>query len=257
VAGGSLEALAAGLQRMGYTVRLARSAGGSLHQLRHSFLLVSLGGAHPMAVDPAFRDQFGLAAPDTTPRLAAALAVVPPLAVASPMRLAHAAVLLAEEVGKDFAARGMPLPPWRQAAALLSKWQVAEQAEVVAISRAHSAPLPASTALSPDSPTLAASEPCAWAAQQHTKGMARAQERLARLGPTEYQAAGCSQQAAQPWQPSPSSVLLLPVWPVRARACAADLSGLPCTHIRMRPAERTWLTISAPLLAAADADRCG
>eukprot|EP00887_Chlorella_sp_A99_P007471 scaffold2.g7471.t1 len=128
--GGSLDALAAALTAAGFRVRIARSCGGTLHRLRHRFLLVSLGGDGVVAVDPSFAEQFAVADQGITPCLAAVLAAAPPLACVGERALARAVLLLAGELARDFEARGLPLPPWRQAASLLSKWQVAELAGV-------------------------------------------------------------------------------------------------------------------------------
>ena len=211
---GSVEALAEGLSRIGYSVKLAHSAGGTLRQLRHTFLVVNLGGSRSLLVDPAFRDQFALPAP--TPRFAHVLAAVPGLACASRHRLTHAALLLSEEVGRVFEAAEMPLPPWRQAESLMSKWEAAEEVMVASpASTATSSPgsspdsatgawLPAAIRAAPGGRVMhKAAPPEAAAAVRRAKDLVRVQERLVCLGLADYQ----KQAAGEAEGPSPVSVL--------------------------------------------------
>ena len=160
--------LADTLRRLGYPVKLRTALGGGwggacLRNLRHSFLAVTLappaaitllnstnnnnkntlvggGGArsgfHTAAssptttvlVDPRFRDQFEIA--HATPRYARILAEVPSELVLPPERLTAAVELLCGEMARAFAATGTPVPPWRQQAAMLSKWQPRRSQEV-------------------------------------------------------------------------------------------------------------------------------
>eukprot|EP00887_Chlorella_sp_A99_P005419 scaffold1.g5419.t1 len=146
---GSVDALAAGLHRIGYDVSVATSAGGALRQLRHRFATVALGASRSLVVDPAFREQFELApavleaAGARGTRYSSLLAVVPPLVVASRRRLGAATAILAEEMEGVFAAAGMSVPPWRRPVSLLSKWQAAVQA---ALHAAPASPPPRSMA---------------------------------------------------------------------------------------------------------------
>eukprot|EP00887_Chlorella_sp_A99_P005420 scaffold1.g5420.t1 len=212
-AGGSVDALAAGLHRIGYDVSVATSAGGALRQLRHRFATVALGAGRSLVVDPAFREQFELAGlvADTpiAERYRRLLVAVPPLVVASRHRLNHATLLLAEEMAAVFEAADMPLPPWRQPGALLSKWEAAEERAVgVPPSPARSgsptsssaaSPATASPGSSPDTPgwlplsarrgrvvRVAAPATAAAANVRRAKDLARVQDRLARLGLADF-----------------------------------------------------------------------
>jgi uncharacterized protein (TIGR01615 family) len=148
--------LADTLRKLGYPVKLRTALGGGwggncLRNLRHSFLAVTLNGssnnneaaasaaltnnsttasASPCAVlvDPRFREQFEIAHP--TPRYARILAEVPAELVAPADRLSKAVELLCAEMAVAFAATGTPVPPWRQAAAMMSKWQPRRSEEV-------------------------------------------------------------------------------------------------------------------------------
>jgi uncharacterized protein (TIGR01615 family) len=134
--------LAGTLRRLGYGVKLRVALGGGwggacLRNLRHAFLAVQLpgGGERGAAeadaevlVDPRFREQFEIA--HTTPRYARLLEALAPEAAAPPARLAAAVGLLCAEMARAFAETGTPLPPWRQAAAMHSKWQPRRSEEV-------------------------------------------------------------------------------------------------------------------------------
>jgi uncharacterized protein (TIGR01615 family) len=151
----SVGQLADTLRKLGYPVKLRTALGGGwggscLRNLRHSFLAVTLSGssnsnntaaaaavAAPSAtasapctvlVDPRFREQFEIAHP--TPRYARILAEVPAELVAPADRLSKAVELLCTEMAVAFAATGTPVPPWRQAAAMMSKWQPRRSEEV-------------------------------------------------------------------------------------------------------------------------------
>jgi uncharacterized protein (TIGR01615 family) len=130
--------LADTLRRLGYPVRMRTALGGGwggacLRNLRHSFLAVTLPGAveaedggvgggapQEVIVDPRFREQFEIA--HSTPRYERVLAAVPLEAAAPRDRLHRAVELLCAEMARAFCAAATPLPPWRQTAAMLSKW---------------------------------------------------------------------------------------------------------------------------------------
>ncbi|KAH7623944.1 hypothetical protein Ndes2526B_g01194 [Nannochloris sp. 'desiccata'] len=150
--------LADTLRKLGYPVKLRTALGGGwggncLRNLRHSFLAVTLTGSSnsnntaagsaaltnsstatsstspcTVLVDPRFREQFEIAHP--TPRYARILAEVPAELVAPADRLSKAVELLCTEMAVAFAATGTPVPPWRQAAAMMSKWQPRRSEEV-------------------------------------------------------------------------------------------------------------------------------
>jgi uncharacterized protein (TIGR01615 family) len=131
--------LAEMLRKLGYAVKIRTALGGGwggacLRNLRHSFLAVTLPPTGPgedsttILVDPRFRDQFEIA--HATPRYARVLATVPAEAVLPPDRVSQLVEILCAEIAAAFAETGTPLPPWRQTAAMLSKWQPRRSEEV-------------------------------------------------------------------------------------------------------------------------------
>jgi len=140
------EELGERLRALGYTVTLRTALGGDsiggnascLRNLRHSFLAVCLPNAtnnsspdnsnnnannadKVFIVDPKFLDQFEIA--HSTSRYDAVLGVLPSAIVVPAGRLTDAVSDLCEEMARAFEKTGTPLPPWRQANAMLSKWQ--------------------------------------------------------------------------------------------------------------------------------------
>lgn len=125
------------LRTLGYSVRLRTALGGDsfggsascLRNLRHRFLAVSLPNSpqtrkssyKEFIVDPKFLDQFEIA--HSTMRYDCVLSDVPSAVVVSMGRLTEAVGILCEEMARAFQKTGTPLPPWRQSAAMLSKWQ--------------------------------------------------------------------------------------------------------------------------------------
>lgn len=128
--------LADTLRRLGYAVKIRTALGGGsggacLRSLRHSFLTVSVAGPSgslSYVLDPRFREQFEIA--HATPRYSRVLAAVSPEVVCSQDRLNKVVELLCSEMASAFAQTGTPLPPWRQHAAMLSKWQPRRSEEV-------------------------------------------------------------------------------------------------------------------------------
>eukprot|EP00887_Chlorella_sp_A99_P007486 scaffold2.g7486.t1 len=138
----TLPDLADTLRRLGYAVKLRTALGGGgggacLRNLRHSFITCAVqgpsGACVEYVVDPRFREQFEIA--HATGRYAAALAALGPELVSTPDRLGKVVELLCCEMARAFAETGTPLPPWRQYAAMLSKWEP-RRSEEVAISAA-------------------------------------------------------------------------------------------------------------------------
>lgn len=125
------------LRTLGYSVRLRTALGGDsfggsascLRNLRHRFLAVSLPNSpqtrkvsnREFIVDPKFLDQFEIA--HSTMRYDCVLSDVPSAVVVPMGRLTEAVGILCEEMARAFQKTGTPLPPWRQSAAMLSKWQ--------------------------------------------------------------------------------------------------------------------------------------
>ncbi|KAF8072496.1 hypothetical protein HT031_000155 [Scenedesmus sp. PABB004] len=138
-AGAPLDAagLAARLAAAGWRPSVRESLGGGeggacLRNLRHACVVLAPrgggspggspgGGGEAVIVDPTFRDQFAIAHP--SPRYAAVLDALPPVWVGSAPRLAALVELVCGEMVLAFRAAGAVLPPWRQTASMLSKWQ--------------------------------------------------------------------------------------------------------------------------------------
>jgi uncharacterized protein (TIGR01615 family) len=79
-----------------------------------------LASQTPVIVEAQFREHFAIAHP--TPAYAVLLAAAPAEFVGSSERLAALAELLSAGVAVAFREQGLPLPPWRRAKSLLSKW---------------------------------------------------------------------------------------------------------------------------------------
>ncbi|PSC68891.1 DUF506 family [Micractinium conductrix] len=125
-AAGDLAAAADILQRVGWDARVLSSPGGSLRSLRHTYLTATQhtrirGERAEWVIDPSFATAFVVA--DPTPRFAHILSAVPQLVVAPLPRLLRALLVLANELERCFKARGVPLPPWRSADALTTRYE--------------------------------------------------------------------------------------------------------------------------------------
>jgi uncharacterized protein (TIGR01615 family) len=138
--------LADTFRRMGYPVKVRTALGGGwggacLRNLRHTFLAVSSMPStqsfgldhHPLSdgtllIDPRFKEQFEIA--HTTPRYQHLLATVPVEVVAPPARIAEAVNILCAEMALAFHQCGVPLPPWRQVGAMITKWQPRKSEDV-------------------------------------------------------------------------------------------------------------------------------
>ena len=70
--------------------------------------------------DPAFREQFEISRPSQ--QYQALLAAVPVAFVGSEDRLTATVRLLCKELQREFADKGVTLPPWRDVGAMLTKW---------------------------------------------------------------------------------------------------------------------------------------
>ena len=155
--GGEMDTVELGerLRTLWYTVTLRTALGGDsiggnascLRNLRHSFLAVTLPNSSESAssglekvfiVDPKFLDQFEIA--HSTSRYDAVLSLLPSAIVLSAGRLADTVGVLCEEMARAFEKTGTPLPPWRQANAMLSKWQP-RRSEDVTMTYQHRTPV--------------------------------------------------------------------------------------------------------------------
>lgn len=92
--------------------------------LSHAFVVVRppqpSSSSHLLVVDAGFRDAVAVVAPP--PRLAKVLDALPRVFVGGAARLDEAVRRVAAETRLALEAEGRPLPPWRSARALLSKW---------------------------------------------------------------------------------------------------------------------------------------
>lgn len=112
----------------GYLVALRRSnvrqrPKAYLRQLRHDFLVVRglpTMEAVDVLVDINFRDHFGVA--HATPWYAKLLAALPQDWVGAAPALAPIVGLMSAGIRLCFRQAGIPLPPWREGRAVLSKW---------------------------------------------------------------------------------------------------------------------------------------
>ncbi|BDA45856.1 hypothetical protein COCOBI_07-6430 [Coccomyxa sp. Obi] len=125
--------LAEALSAKGYLVRLEsgqpRECGKAcgrqcLEKLQHTYLVVSgsLDSAvtAPVIVEPQLREHFRIA--HSTHAYDALLAAAPAEFVGGPGRLAAIVEVLSSAVAAAFKDQGLPLPPWRRAKSVLSKW---------------------------------------------------------------------------------------------------------------------------------------
>lgn len=120
--------LSSHLTSLGYLVRVRKSIGGGegshcLHNLRHEFLhCIIPGDSTAFIVDPHFLDQFEIAKP--TDRYSSLLACIPAGTVCLPEDHVQPLVtFLCAEMSTAFKASNTVLPPWRQVASMLTKWQ--------------------------------------------------------------------------------------------------------------------------------------
>lgn len=105
------------------TLRIAQRRG-----LQHYYLTVQLPDGTPegggtFIVDSSFKEAFVVSSP--TPRYAEVLASLEPYVAATKGCLRQAVVLLCAEMAQCFAERGLSIPPWRTASALLARWCLA------------------------------------------------------------------------------------------------------------------------------------
>ena len=166
----SLEATAQMLARLGYTVRLHTSAGGSIYQLKHTYITAARNTAsgertsHTPCHDHCtwqycrcsqpfsyrMSSRAALCAPAgepaewiidpsfasafavacPTPRYARILGAVPPVLVAPLPRLVRALLLLGAELARCFEEQGIPLPPWRRVDAYATKYDAVSSVPV-------------------------------------------------------------------------------------------------------------------------------
>ncbi|GLC37313.1 hypothetical protein PLESTB_001137300 [Pleodorina starrii] len=106
---------------------LARSAGSACGRRRGSEAAATAATSvpyyHPgvIIVDPELREQFEVATP--TPRYEALVSALPRVYVGAEERLPMVVEVLCDEMGMALRSKGMVIPPWRESAAMISKWQ--------------------------------------------------------------------------------------------------------------------------------------
>lgn len=193
--GGDLLGMAQTLARLGYSVKLCSSSGGTLRSLKHSFLTAtrpSAFGGEPTVwvIDPAFTQAFQVLAP--TPRYAFILSEVPTLLVAPLPRVLRAVLLLGAELARCFEAKDLPLPPWRHADALATRYDTASSAEVRPDGMAVPTPSPAAAA----APGAAARKQ-----QREAEQRERVQLRLLKLGVPASAIAAAGAELSEPASP--------------------------------------------------------
>lgn len=154
--------VADGLRKLGHavTIRTALGGGGGnecLRNLRHSFLSCRMQGTAPLhqphcaccaagdskvshtchqftgflctgvhgqalyIVDPCFKEQFEI--PHVNPRYTRIMSDVPVSFIGTEEQVIAIVELMSKEISHAFQQAGATLPPWRQAASMLSKWQ--------------------------------------------------------------------------------------------------------------------------------------
>jgi uncharacterized protein (TIGR01615 family) len=113
----------------------AAPPGSVFRALRHEFLVVRGEGSYDGAefiVDPHFSEHFAVSH-EPTVLYSACLESLPPEFVGTAARLAPLVSAAAAAMAESFRVRGLPLPPWRRAQALLSKWMPLRSRDVVAL----------------------------------------------------------------------------------------------------------------------------
>jgi hypothetical protein len=143
-------------------------------------------------VDPAFSQAFQVLAP--TPRYAFILSEVPALLVAPLPRVLRAVLLLGAELARCFEVKDLPLPPWRHADALATRYDTATAAEVRPDGVAVPSPSPA---------TAAAPGAAARKQQREAEQRERVQLRLLKLGVPASAIAAAAAGAELSEPPSP------------------------------------------------------
>ncbi|KAI3433626.1 hypothetical protein D9Q98_003435 [Chlorella vulgaris] len=213
--GDSLEAVAQALARLGFSVKLASSAGGSLHTLKHTFITATRnttvhGEPAEWIIDPSFAQAFAVASP--TPRYAHIMAAVPSLLVAPLRRVMRVVLLLGAELARCFDKQDLPLPPWRHADAITSKYDAVSSVPVPAYGSSSSSDAVAAGASASPSGNAAPAVAAALAQrklQRTQKQLERVQIQLARMGLLEQQtAAAAPSPASDDDGSSPRSVLV-------------------------------------------------
>ena len=151
-----------------------RGAGGGrrcLENLSHTYAVVtgSLDTAvvTEIVVEPDLVPHFVIAQP--TPRYAALLAAAPPEFVGPPTRMAALVDTLAGGAAAAFEEQGLPLPPWRRAKSLRSKWGLPDPPPAAATAAPPTRP-PPSISSRPPSAAAKRDEPASRGGRVQTPG---------------------------------------------------------------------------------------
>jgi len=123
--------------------------------LCHCFIRISSPATPPygsmgVVVDPAFREQWET--PRPTPRYLALLSSLPDMCVVYEHALPTVVELLSSELALSFLGNGLEIPPWREASAMLSRWQAVPVPGGSSVAQAPPCSAPAAFGLPPTSP---------------------------------------------------------------------------------------------------------
>lgn len=87
----------------------------------HACLHAGAQGLVNYIVDPCFKEQFEIA--HVNPRYSCVLSEVPASFVGTEEQIIAVVEIMSKEISRAFQQAGATLPPWRQVASMLSKWQ--------------------------------------------------------------------------------------------------------------------------------------
>mmetsp|Transcript_30077 Transcript_30077/g.66628 ORF Transcript_30077/g.66628 Transcript_30077/m.66628 type:complete len:260 (-) Transcript_30077:1233-2012(-) len=155
----NLDTFAAQLASHGYLCWLRTGWGSSSSDalgavVKHRFLVLAegspgalaaepaagYGGGDLVIVDPCFKEQFELAC--ATEEYRELVGLLPDVIIANAKQIDAICRLLCQEMEVVFMQRGVPLPPWRTHAAMVSRWLVSAAQDVLVTlpgSEAHAA----------------------------------------------------------------------------------------------------------------------
>lgn len=182
-------------------------------------------------IDPAFTQAFQVLAP--TPRYAFILSEVPTLLVAPLPRVLRAVLLLGAELARCFEAKDLPLPPWRHADALATRYDTASSAEVRPDGMAVPTPSPAAAA----APGAAARKQ-----QREAEQRERVQLRLLKLGVPASAIAAAGAELSEPASPPTPGADDSWQRAASSRSSLDEAVDSPRSVVQVRT-EPTWLAV--------------
>ncbi|KXZ51549.1 hypothetical protein GPECTOR_12g512 [Gonium pectorale] len=125
--GGDFDLLSAGSSAAGSRRRGSGAAVETLAGATSAAAATAVNGSHlpyhpgVIIVDPELREQFEVAMP--TPRYEALVSALPRVYVGAEERLPLVVEVLCDEMALALRSKGLVIPPWRESAAMISKWQ--------------------------------------------------------------------------------------------------------------------------------------